>query len=158
VVENLDKQAPELLCKLETLLPPGFFNPMQHMILHLPYEALQGGPVWSRWQYGPERENKKHRGNCGNKCKIEASIAEAVLNEEVSNFTTRYYDANIPTKHNPLLRYNAANPEDVPKLSIFVGLGGKSSGSRPLRMAKPERALIHSYGLNNMEEVLPYIE
>jgi hypothetical protein len=101
---------------------------------------------------------KKHRGNCGNKCKIEASMAEAVLNEEVSNFTTKYYDANIPTKHNPVLRYNAANPEDVPKLSIFIGLGGKSSGTKKFTMKKPERHLIHSYVLNNMEEVKPYIE
>jgi hypothetical protein len=43
VAEKLDKQEPELLCKLEMLLPPGFFNLMQHMILHLPYEVLKGG-------------------------------------------------------------------------------------------------------------------
>jgi hypothetical protein len=158
VVQKLHEQAPELLCKLETLLPPGFFNPMQHMILHLAYEALQGGPVSTRWQFGPERQMKVQRRNCGNKCKIEASMAEACLNEEVSNFTTRYYDANIPTKHNPILRYNAANPEDVPKLSIFIGLGGKSSGAKRFDMQKPERDLIHSYVLHNMVEVKPYIE
>jgi hypothetical protein len=45
VVNKLDQQAPELLCKLEMLLSPGFFNPMQHMILHIPQEALKGGPV-----------------------------------------------------------------------------------------------------------------
>jgi hypothetical protein len=35
--------APVLLCKLEKIFPPGFFNPMQHLILHLPYEARMGG-------------------------------------------------------------------------------------------------------------------
>ncbi|KAK1665536.1 hypothetical protein QYE76_053695 [Lolium multiflorum] len=75
---------------------------------------------------------------------IEASIAEAVLNVEVANFTTKHYDPNIPTKHNPVLRYNAANNEEVPKLSIFVGLGGKSSGSKPYRTDLHERTLIHS--------------
>ncbi|KAK1667892.1 hypothetical protein QYE76_056051 [Lolium multiflorum] len=94
----------------------------------------------------------------GNKCKIEASIAEAVLNVEVANFTTKHYDPNIPTKHNPVLRYNAANNEEVPKLSIFVGLGGKSSGSKPYRTDLHERTLIHSYVLNTMVEVKPYIE
>ncbi|KAK1610499.1 hypothetical protein QYE76_034172 [Lolium multiflorum] len=94
----------------------------------------------------------------GNKCKIEASIAEAVLNVEVANFTTKHYDPNIPTKHNPVLRYNAANNEEVPKLSIFVGLGGKSSGSKPYRTDLQERTLIHSYVLNTMVEVKPYIE
>jgi hypothetical protein len=34
-----------LLCKLEKIFPPGFFNPMQHLILHLPYEARMGGHV-----------------------------------------------------------------------------------------------------------------
>ncbi|KAK1679503.1 hypothetical protein QYE76_040351 [Lolium multiflorum] len=89
---------------------------------------------------------------------IEASIAEAVLNVEVANFTTKHYDPNIPTKHNPVLRLNAANNEEVPKLSIFVGLGGKSSGSKPYRTDLPERTLIHSYVLNTMVEVKPYIE
>ena len=94
----------------------------------------------------------------GNKCKIEASIAEAVLNLEVANFTTKHYDPNIPTKHNPVLRYNAADIEDVPKLSIFVGLGGKSSGSKLKTMILHERELIHSYVLNTMVEVKPYIK
>ena len=110
------------------------------------------------WQYGPERETKKLSEKCGNKCKIEASIAESVLIDEVSNFTTKYYDANIPTKHNPVFRYNAADPEDVPKLSVFIGLGGKSGGIKKFTMNKPERDLIQSYVLNSMEEVKPYIE
>ena len=45
VVEEMERMAPVLLCKLEKIFPPGFFNPMQHMILHLPYEARMGGPV-----------------------------------------------------------------------------------------------------------------
>ncbi|KAK1661689.1 hypothetical protein QYE76_049848 [Lolium multiflorum] len=81
-----------------------------------------------------------------------------VLNVEVANFTTKHYDPNIPTKHNPVLRYNAANNEEVPKLSIFVGLGGKSSGSKPYRTDLHQRTLIHSYVLNTMVEVKPYIE
>jgi hypothetical protein len=35
VIEKLDKEAPMLLCDLEKIFPPGFFNLMQHMILHL---------------------------------------------------------------------------------------------------------------------------
>ena len=158
VIEKLDEEAPVLLCDLEKIFPPGFFNPMQHMILHLAEECLKGGPNWGRWQFGPERETQKLRQMTGNKCKIEASIAEAVLNVEVANFTTKHYDPNIPTKHNPVLRYNAANNEDVPKLSIFIGLGGKSSGSKPYTTNLHERTLIHSYVLNTMVEVKPYIE
>ena len=85
-------------------------------------------------------------------------MAEACLNEEVSNFTTGFYDTNIPTIHNPVVRYNAANPEDVPKLSIFIGLGGKSSGTKKFNMKKLERDMISSYILLTMEEVRTYLE
>jgi hypothetical protein len=43
VVADLERLAPVLLCKLEKIFPPSFFNPMQHLILHLPYEARMGG-------------------------------------------------------------------------------------------------------------------
>jgi hypothetical protein len=156
VVKKLDKQAPELLCKLEMLLPPGFFNPMQHMILHLPKEALLGSTMETHWQYGPERETKKLREQTGNKCKIEPCISDTTLNKEVSNFTTKYYDENIPTQHIPILRYNAANPDDVPKLGISIGLGGTSRGSKRCKIMNPEWGLIHSYVLKSMDEVKPY--
>jgi hypothetical protein len=44
VIADLEEMAPVLFCKLEKIFPPGFFNPMHHLILHLPYEARMGGP------------------------------------------------------------------------------------------------------------------
>ena len=44
VIADMEKMAPVLLCKLEKIFPPAFFNPMQHLLLHLPYEARMGGP------------------------------------------------------------------------------------------------------------------
>ena len=38
----MERMVPVLLCKLEKIFPPGFFNPMQYLILHLPYEARMG--------------------------------------------------------------------------------------------------------------------
>jgi len=58
VILQMEQKAPELLCKLEMIFPPGFFNPMQHLILHLPYEARMGGPVQNRWMFCIEREQK----------------------------------------------------------------------------------------------------
>ena len=43
VAQDLEKAAPVLLCKLEKIFPPGFFLPMQHLIVHLPTEAWLGG-------------------------------------------------------------------------------------------------------------------
>jgi hypothetical protein len=44
VVEDLERMALVLPYKLEKIFPPGFFVSMQHLILHLPYEARMGGP------------------------------------------------------------------------------------------------------------------
>ena len=43
MIADLERMAHVLLCKLEKIFPPSFFNPMQHLILHLPYEARMGG-------------------------------------------------------------------------------------------------------------------
>ena len=83
MVADMEKMAHVLLCKLKKIFPPGFFNPMQHLILHLPYEARMGGPVQGRWCYSIERFQKVHRTKCKNKCKIKASIVEAYILEEV---------------------------------------------------------------------------
>ena len=42
---EFEKEIPVLLCKMEKIFPPGFFNVMQHLLVHLPWEALVGGPV-----------------------------------------------------------------------------------------------------------------
>ena len=38
VVADMERMAPMLRYRLK-IFPPGFFNLMQHLILHLPYEA-----------------------------------------------------------------------------------------------------------------------
>ena len=43
MVADMERMTPVLVCRLEKIFPPGFFNPMQHLILHLPYEARTGG-------------------------------------------------------------------------------------------------------------------
>jgi hypothetical protein len=42
-MEKLVKEIQVLLCKLEKIFPPGWFNLMQHLHVHLPYEAKIGG-------------------------------------------------------------------------------------------------------------------
>ena len=38
-----------ILCKLEKIFPPSFFTIMIHLCVHLPDQALLGGPVCRRW-------------------------------------------------------------------------------------------------------------
>jgi hypothetical protein len=155
VVKDLEKMAPLLLCKLEKVFPPGFFNPMQHLILHLPYEARMGGPVQFRWCYFVERTLKVVRKKCRNKCKIEASIAEASILEEVSNFTTKYYGDNLPSVHNRQLCYNVGENES--NLSLFRGQLRSASDWTQKTLRHDEWRIIMFYVLSNLSEVQPYI-
>jgi len=150
----MERMAPMLLCKLEKIFPPGFFNPMQHLILHLPYEARMGGPVQGRWCHSIEIFQKVLWTKCKNKCKIEASIAEAYILEEVSNFTTKYYADNLPSVHNPPPRYNEDENEST--LSLFKGQRGRSSGASKKFLTNEEWRKIMLYVLTNLDEVDKY--
>jgi hypothetical protein len=44
MIEKLEKQIMMHLYKLEKIFPPGLFNRMQYLLIHLPYEAKVGGP------------------------------------------------------------------------------------------------------------------
>ena len=152
----MERMAPTLLCKMEQTFPPGFFTSMQHMILHLPYEVRMGGPIQNRWCYPIERCLKVLRTKCGNKCKIEASMAEAYILEEVSNFTTKYYADNLPSVHNPLPRYNVG--EDELNLSIFQEHLRSSFGVSHKKLTHVEWRKIMLYVLTNLSEVEPYMQ
>ena len=52
---RLEVEIPIILCKLERIFPPSFFDSMEHLPVHLPYEASIAGPVQYRWMYPFER-------------------------------------------------------------------------------------------------------
>ena len=131
---------------------------MEHMILHLPSEARMGGPVQNRWCYGLERMQKTLRAKCRNKCRIEASIAEAFLAEEITNFMTSRYAANIPSLHNAKSRYNTGDPKHESKLSLFKGQLGPVGASGSKNLDPKEWKSLTLYILTNLQEVRPYIE
>jgi len=156
IAMELEKVAPVLVCKLEKIFPPGFFLPMQHLIVHLPTEVRLGGPVQFRWCFPVERGLKTVRKKCTNKARIEASVAEAYLREEVANFTTLYYKPNLPSNQNPLPRYNADENEST--LGLFQGQLGSTSGSTVMILTNKEWRSIMLYVLNNLTEVQPFIK
>ncbi|KAM3328792.1 hypothetical protein ACQJBY_026114 [Aegilops geniculata] len=75
VVSSLEKNVAVLVCKLEKIFPPGFFNSMQHLIVHLPYQAQLGGPVLARWMYNYER----CKVNLSQKCAIRLELRDPLL-------------------------------------------------------------------------------
>lgn len=52
---KMENDIPIILCKLEKVFPPGFFDSMEHLSVHLASEARLGGPVQYRWMYPFER-------------------------------------------------------------------------------------------------------
>jgi hypothetical protein len=97
-----------------------------------------------RWCYPIERCLKTIRKKCRNKCKIEASIAEAY-------FTTTYYGDKLPSVHNPPPRYNDGDNES--NLSIFRGQLGSASGLTTKTLTQEEWRHIMLYVLTNLEHI-----
>jgi hypothetical protein len=101
MMQMLEKEIAVLVCKMETVFPPGWFNVMQHLLVHLPWEDRVRGPVQFRWMYSHERELKKQRYTVVNKARVERCIIEAFTCKEITNFSIMYFsranDVNAPT-------------------------------------------------------------
>ena len=54
-MERLQRDISIIICKLESIFSPGFFDSMEHLPIHLPYQAKIVGPVQYRWMYPFER-------------------------------------------------------------------------------------------------------
>nr|GEZ02221.1 hypothetical protein [Tanacetum cinerariifolium] len=89
----------DILCDLELIYPPALFDIMIHMVIHLPLEALEGGPIRPWWMFPFERYMKKLKGYVQNKAKPEGSIAEGYVTEEALTFSSRYF-RDVTTKFN----------------------------------------------------------
>nr|XP_009594076.1 uncharacterized protein LOC104090561 isoform X2 [Nicotiana tomentosiformis] len=98
-LEQLEKNIILILCKLEMIFPPAFFDVMVHLAVHLPREAMYGGPVQYRWMYKIERFLCKLKRYVRNKARPEGSIAEGYLINECLTFCSMYL-TGIETRFN----------------------------------------------------------
>ncbi|XP_074300289.1 uncharacterized protein LOC141631530 [Silene latifolia] len=153
---RLENNIAEIMCKLEKIFPPSFFNSMEHLPVHLPYEAKVGGPVQYRWMYPFERFLNHLKRKIGNKARVEGSICNAYLLEEISNFCSLYYEKHIDTKAKQLDVCDEVEPEsNLPEL--FQDHMGKPSGKCHLRyLVDKEYQSAHMYILSNCEKMNPY--
>lgn len=87
-----------ILCNLEKIFPPSFFDVMEHLAIHLPYEAELGGPVQYRWMYVFERFFKFLKGKAKNKRFAAGSIIQSYINDEISYFSEHYFASHISTR------------------------------------------------------------
>ena len=78
-MEKLKWDIPLILCKLEKIFPPAFFDVMVHLAVHLPDEALLRGLIQYGWMYPIERRLGTLKNLLRNKARPEGSIVEAYL-------------------------------------------------------------------------------
>jgi hypothetical protein len=55
IMQKLEKKITVLVCKMEKIFPPGWFNVIQYLLVYLPWEAKVGVPAQFRWMYSQER-------------------------------------------------------------------------------------------------------
>jgi hypothetical protein len=122
MMEKLEKEILMLLWKMEKFFPPRFFNSMQHLLIHLSYEAKVGGPIQYRWMYHIERALRYFKSMVGNRARVEGCITEAFTLKDVAYFSSVYFTE----EHNvnaPTMRYNVDEEPPCSDISIFVSRG-----------------------------------
>jgi len=90
VMEHAKISIIKTICKLEKIFPLTFFDLMEHLVIHLPREVKVEGPVQYRWMYPFERCMLYLKRKVRNKAKVEGSICEAYVLEEISNFALMF--------------------------------------------------------------------
>jgi hypothetical protein len=126
MMEKLKKEILVLICKLEKIFPPGWFNLMQHLLVHIPYEDKVGSLVQYGWMYHIEKALKYLRAMVGNKARVEGSIAESFLLIEIRYFSSLYF----AEEHNVnalTLRYNVDEEPPLSDLKTFQWRGTTAS-------------------------------
>jgi hypothetical protein len=91
----MEQQISVLVSMLEKIFHPSFFNPMQHLLIHLPYEAKVGPYVILSsidiCMYHIERTLKKLHAMDGNKRQVEGCITEEFKYKEITLFMDIYF-------------------------------------------------------------------
>ncbi|CAH9102237.1 unnamed protein product [Cuscuta epithymum] len=165
-IEKLQDAIAVTLCKLEKIFPPGFFDSMEHLTVHLPWELKTCGPVQFRWMYPFERLMKKLKEKAKNKQFLEGSIVEKFWVQEIALFCEHYFDNNLGSRVNPHIRNEVLpsmltigeSSNDSEKLSIFKHPVRNFSRMSYRALTNEELHHVHSYVLFNCPEVQPYID
>jgi hypothetical protein len=119
---KLEKEITVLMYKMEKVSPSGWFNAMQHLLVHLPWKDRVEGPVPFRWRYSQERELKKLRSIVCNKARVEGCIVEAFMCKEIMNFSCMYFSC-VNNMNTHTMRYHIVRDVSLSKQSIFQWKG-----------------------------------
>jgi hypothetical protein len=156
MMQRLEKEIAVFVCNMEIIFSSGWFNAMQHLLVHLPWESRIGGPVQFRWMYSQERE-KKLRYTGHNKARVEGCIAEAFACKEITNFSSMYF-SRANNVNAPTMRYHVVRDVPLSELSIFQWKGTCVEATSAHYATDKEWNYSMLYLYTNMVEVEPYFE
>ncbi|KAK1421980.1 hypothetical protein QVD17_24787 [Tagetes erecta] len=128
---------------------------MEHLVIHLTNEAILGGPVQFRWMYPYERKLGRLKRMIRNKWRIEGSIVESNLVDELSNYCSLYLELPVREPRNFAPNISCSSSTDL-RLSIFKHPSRRlyeKHGEDKVLLEK-DRDKAHTYILLNCEEVL----
>jgi hypothetical protein len=156
VLQRLEADIPVILCKLEKIFPPAFFDVMVHLAVHLPGEAMLRGPVQYGWMFPVERRLLTCKRYVRNTARPEGSIAEAYVVDECLTFCSRYFD-DVETRWNRPGRNRERDDYEAGDVSVFNHGVHFLGGSQYLEAGDDYEKMVW-YVLRSSPEVQPYIE
>lgn len=156
VLEKLEKQIVIVLCKLEMILPPAFFDVIVHLAVHLPEQARLGGPVQYRWMFFVERFLGSLKGMMSNRARPEGSIAESYIMKECSTFFSMYLHG-IETRFNRAERNYDGERPPLGLYSVFSTRFRAFGHKDCVILTQDQYDSLCWYVLNNCEELQQYI-
>ncbi|CAA7059438.1 unnamed protein product [Microthlaspi erraticum] len=137
VIAQLHQNIPMYLCNMEQIFPPAFFDVMEHLAVHLSYEAELGGLIHFRWMYPFERFMGHHlKGKPRNLARVRTR----------KRAPKRYDDGGVGRSY---------PSEDVPDMFSSVGrLGG--AVKQVWWTDENDRHSTQTYILLNCEDITPF--
>jgi hypothetical protein len=133
------------------------FNPMQYLLIYLPYEAKVGGPVQYRWMYHIERALKYLKPMVGNRAGVKGCITEAFTLKEVAYFSSVYF-AEERNVNAPMMMHKMDEEPPCSDLSIFASSGTTVYRSTSYYSTSEERNAVLLYMYANIDGMGKYFE
>ncbi|GKB38250.1 hypothetical protein Tco_0883192 [Tanacetum coccineum] len=147
------KQSISIMIELEKIFPPAFFDIMIHVAIHLPDEAILGGPLRYRWMFPFERYMKKLKNYVQNKALTFCSCYLNYVAEEALTFCSCYLNY-VETRFNRPGRNDDGLPEEEPNnFQVFRSACKLTGRMKATRLTTDVRQAVLWFVLNNSPEV-----
>ncbi|KAI9113639.1 hypothetical protein K1719_015566 [Acacia pycnantha] len=156
-LRHLEASMPITLCKLEMVFSSNLFDSMEHLPIHLAYEAKVESLQQYRWMYPFERFLRTLKEKIKNPRYVKGSIAEAFLVEEATKFASYYYPPKMISRWRGARR-NDDGSDTSDHISIFnfpSRVMGKHFRST---LEGSDKRVMEWYILNNCEEAALYLK